>query len=157
MIRSLVQFTEEGARGVAALDADGIARRIPAVRGTLELAQKAMAARQSLAGLAGELAGDTLDLATVRLLSPIDHDDPAHLLVSGTGLTHLGSAEGRDKMHRAASSGEQAANRRRALPECSRNVSTRATDRSLFRRASRSSCPTSPKMAARSRKSRAST
>lgn len=35
-----------------------------------------------------------------RLLTPIDHPDPAHLLVSGTGLTHLGSAEGRDKMHR---------------------------------------------------------
>lgn len=35
-----------------------------------------------------------------RLLAPIDHPDPAHLLITGTGLTHLGSAEGRDKMHR---------------------------------------------------------
>jgi hypothetical protein len=41
-----------------------------------------------------------VDLSAVRLLPPIDHPDPAHLLVSGTGLTHLGSAEGRDKMHR---------------------------------------------------------
>ena len=32
-------------------------------------------------------------------------EDPAHLLVSGTGLTHLGSAEGRDKMHKAAAAG----------------------------------------------------
>ena len=31
--------------------------------------------------------------------SPIDHPDPAHLLVSGTGLSHLGSAATRDAMH----------------------------------------------------------
>jgi hypothetical protein len=37
----------------------------------------------------------------VTLLAPIDHPDTAHLLMTGTGLTHLGSAEGRDKMHRA--------------------------------------------------------
>jgi hypothetical protein len=35
-----------------------------------------------------------------RILPPIDHPDPAHLLVTGTGLTHLGSAESRDKMHK---------------------------------------------------------
>ena len=34
-----------------------------------------------------------------RVLSPVDHPDPAHLLVSGTGLTHLGSADARDRMH----------------------------------------------------------
>ncbi len=34
------------------------------------------------------------------MLAPIDHRDPAHLLVTGTGLSHLGSAEGRDKMHK---------------------------------------------------------
>lgn len=42
-----------------------------------------------------------------RLLAPIDHQDPAHLLMTGTGLTHLGSAEGRDQMHRAAAAAEQ--------------------------------------------------
>jgi hypothetical protein len=42
----------------------------------------------------------------VRLLAPVDHEDPAHLLVTGTGLTHLGSAEGRDKMHKAAQAGQ---------------------------------------------------
>ena len=34
-----------------------------------------------------------------RVLAPIDHPDPAHANVTGTGLTHLGSAAGRDKMH----------------------------------------------------------
>jgi hypothetical protein len=41
-------------------------------------------------------------LAEGRVLAPIDHPDPAHLVLTGTGLTHLGSAEGRDKMHKAA-------------------------------------------------------
>jgi hypothetical protein len=36
------------------------------------------------------------------VLAPIDHPDGAHLYLTGTGLTHLGSAEGRDKMHREA-------------------------------------------------------
>jgi hypothetical protein len=35
-----------------------------------------------------------------RLLPPIDHPDSAHMIVTGTGLTHLGSAEGRDQMHK---------------------------------------------------------
>jgi hypothetical protein len=47
--------------------------------------------------------GDTVDYVAAlkegRVLPPIDHPDPAHCLVAGTGLTHLGSAEGRDKMH----------------------------------------------------------
>jgi hypothetical protein len=34
-----------------------------------------------------------------QLLVPIDHPEPARCLVSGTGLTHLGSAAGRDMMH----------------------------------------------------------
>ena len=41
-----------------------------------------------------------------RLMAPIDHPDDAHLIMTGTGLTHLGSAEGRDQMHRAAASAE---------------------------------------------------
>lgn len=41
-----------------------------------------------------------------RLLVPIDHpDEPARCLVSGTGLTHLGSAKNRQAMH-AATEGE---------------------------------------------------
>ncbi len=34
-----------------------------------------------------------------RLLPPITHPDPAHCLVTGTGLTHLGSADTRSAMH----------------------------------------------------------
>ncbi|MBD9373178.1 GguC protein [Rhizobium sp. ARZ01] len=51
--------------------------------------------------------GDTVDLekayAEGRLLSPITHPDPAHLHLTGTGLTHLGSAATRDAMHKKTS------------------------------------------------------
>jgi hypothetical protein len=37
-----------------------------------------------------------------RVLPPVDHPaEPARCLISGTGLTHLGSAQGRDRMHSA--------------------------------------------------------
>jgi hypothetical protein len=39
-----------------------------------------------------------------KILTPFDHPEPARTLVSGTGLTHLASAETRQKMHIA---GEQ--------------------------------------------------
>src|SRR5205823_2150995 len=47
------------------------------------------------------------ELAAGRIIAPIDHDDPAHLLMSGTGLTHLGSADARDRMHRMAVADKQ--------------------------------------------------
>lgn len=106
MIRSLVQFNRDGARGIAGLDATGHARVIDGAQTVLALATDAMVAGTSLADLAEQRAGAPLDLSGVELLPPIDHGDPAHLLVSGTGLTHLGSAEGRDKMHKAAADGK---------------------------------------------------
>ncbi|MDE1993837.1 MAG: GguC protein [Rhizobiaceae bacterium] len=48
--------------------------------------------------------GDTIDLekayAEGRFLAPITHPDAAHLHLTGTGLTHLGSAATRDSMHK---------------------------------------------------------
>lgn len=76
----------------------------PSVRA---LALEAIASGLSLAEAArakgkGAAADIVAEFEAGRLLAPIDHDDPAHLLLTGTGLTHLGSAEGRDKMHKAA-------------------------------------------------------
>ncbi len=101
---SLVQFrAADGARGVAALDATGAARIVKGATTVLALARTALADGVSLADAVTRAgSGDVLDLASVTLLAPVDHADPAHLLLTGTGLTHLGSAEGRDKMHRAA-------------------------------------------------------
>ncbi|MEO7415170.1 MAG: AraD1 family protein [Opitutaceae bacterium] len=63
--------------------------------------------RSFLSLIKAHVSGDTLDYDAVysgksnwRLLSPIDHPtDAAHCLVSGTGLTHLGSAKNRAAMH----------------------------------------------------------
>ncbi|WP_233410963.1 AraD1 family protein, partial [Rugamonas violacea] len=54
---------------------------------------------------AGAAAGASLlsyaDIAAAgRLLPPLDHEDDAHCFVTGTGLTHLGSADTRDAMHK---------------------------------------------------------
>jgi len=106
IIGSLVQFEYDGARGLAGLDAQASARIIEGAATTLELARQAVAAGVGLVEMAGRRAGDPLDLSSLALLAPIDHPDPAHLTVSGTGLTHLGSAAGRDRMHKAAAAGQ---------------------------------------------------
>lgn len=105
MIRSLIQFEKHGARGLAALAADGSARLVGGDGTTLSLAHEALAQGRTIAALAGERLAEPVDLAMVTFLPPVDHADPAHCIVSGTGLTHLGSAEGRDKMHKAAAAG----------------------------------------------------
>ena len=101
-------------RGVLAVDADGVARKLNGFASTYELAQAALKSGTTLAvtvaaRLADGRADERFDLkelqASNRLLAPIDHPDPAHLYLTGTGLTHLGSAEGRDKMHKAAAGG----------------------------------------------------
>jgi hypothetical protein len=103
MVFSLVQFAAgRGERGVAAIR-DGIARRVSGAHAVLELAHCALLAGRSLeAEIAARGLGEAIDLQAVTLLPPIDCPDPAHLMLSGTGLTHLGSAEGRDRMHRGA-------------------------------------------------------
>jgi hypothetical protein len=105
-IQSLLQYQQaSGQRAVAALDTQGQAFAVLGFTSVLALAQAAYARGESLAQAAGAALGAPLELDTLKLLTPIDHPDPAHLMVSGTGLTHLGSAEGRDTMHKAAASG----------------------------------------------------
>ncbi|KAB0610740.1 AraD1 family protein [Castellaniella defragrans] len=103
----LIQFIDTaGRRRVGMPAADG--RRIDVVRGvssTYELAMAAIGARRTLAAEIAARGRDPADesypdlLAGLRVLVPLDHEDPAHCLVTGTGLTHLGSAATRDKMH----------------------------------------------------------
>jgi hypothetical protein len=106
MVLRLVQFrTKDGARAVAALGNDTHGQVITGVTATYDLARKAIAAGISLQAMVETLGlGETVDireaLADGRVLAPLDHADPAHLVVTGTGLTHLGSAEGRDAMHK---------------------------------------------------------
>ena len=72
---------------------------------TYELAQAALDAAEPLDAFASSRAAPpAFDyphlLNERRLLPPLTHPDPARCLVSGTGLTHYGSASTRDNMHR---------------------------------------------------------
>lgn len=109
----LVQFRDEGGElRVAACDDAGAAHVVKGVATTYELAQAAIAAGIGLAEQVERNGrGDAVDLdaalAEARVGLPVTHPDPAHLIVAGTGLTHLGSADGRDKMHKAAQAAEK--------------------------------------------------
>jgi len=100
-------------RAVAALDESGRALRLEGCISTYELSCEALARGVSLEETArGRMTAETVNIggagAAARLLPPIDHPDPAHLYLTGTGLTHLGSAESRDRMHTlAAAAGAQ--------------------------------------------------
>lgn len=105
MAYRLIQFAENGTRGVALLGDYDAPMRVNGVETVLQLAQAAIDAGRSLADEAHDRLGDAIDLDRVDLLAPIDHSDSAHCWLTGTGLTHLGSAEGRDKMHQPAAGG----------------------------------------------------
>jgi hypothetical protein len=101
----------DGTRSVI-VDDGGSARFVNRVASTRELALQAIEAGVSIAEMVSRLgAGGEVDpgaeLAAGRIIAPIDHDDPAHLLMTGTGLTHLGSADARDQMHKMSATEKQ--------------------------------------------------
>ena len=101
----LVQFKDkEGDRHVGVLEGARL-RVIDGFPTTYALAQAAVARGLKLAALAALETGPMVVsydevAAAGRLLPPLDHADHAHCYVTGTGLTHLGSADTRDAMHK---------------------------------------------------------
>ncbi len=102
----LIQLLDDaGAPGVGVVEDDGRqVRLLREVASTYALANAALAAGARLEAQAQQLRGErVLDyaalLAAGRVLPPLTHPDPAHCRVTGTGLTHLGSAATRDAMH----------------------------------------------------------
>jgi len=102
----LVQFkTADGARQVGLVSEDGLSLQV--LRETTRVYDLALEAGE--AGIALEqmvrdrVGNEMVDYDRIivenRLLPPLDHPDPAHCTVSGTGLDHLGSAKARDEMH----------------------------------------------------------
>jgi hypothetical protein len=80
------------------------ARLVPGFNSTYDLAKAAIAAGTTVATLVEKQgAGDSVDLAVLaaegKLDCPVRHPDPAHMYLTGTGLTHTGSASARDSMH----------------------------------------------------------
>lgn len=107
----LIQLKDQRDERIVAAQLDGTVSRLGEVSTVYELATMAVERGATLSDLAMQLRTDEkVDLASAeadgRLLPAIDHPDPARLHLTGTGLTHLGSAEGRDKMHKKAAAGE---------------------------------------------------
>ena len=100
----LIQFSDAGHTRVARVDANGAVSPLSAVETIWQLARKALNEQRTLEQVvSGEAVGAPLDYGVLlnegRILPPLTHPDPSHCLVSGTGLTHLGSAAARDMMH----------------------------------------------------------
>jgi hypothetical protein len=111
---NLIQFFDaNGQRAVGAVDESDTARIVNGATSVYALAMTALTRQGGLGALVAEMGlGETVDRAAIlaegRMLAPIDHPDPAHLYVTGTGLTHLGSAATRDAMHTANSGASEA-------------------------------------------------
>ena len=102
----LVQFlAENGERRVGRVEENKDVLRI--LKDTVRIYDLAMEAGRSNIDLKtivmDRLGEQTIEyeqvIAGKQILPPLDHPDPAHFHVSGTGLTHLGSAETRAAMH----------------------------------------------------------
>jgi len=111
-VARLVQLERGPRRRVALVDEPKL-RMLDDCDSVYALAQSALGAAKSLTTLVEERTTDeALDydpvyegLSPWRLLVPVDHpSEPSSLLVSGTGLTHLGSAKERQAMHGLAES-----------------------------------------------------
>jgi hypothetical protein len=106
MVR-VVQIADGAVRRVALVDEPHV-RVLEGVDSVYELAQLAIAQSTPLSAMVQRLAtGAALDYDAVyagagpwRLLTPIDHPgEAARCVLSGTGLTHVGSARDRNAMH----------------------------------------------------------
>jgi hypothetical protein len=109
-LRVVQLLTDDGRRAIAASDG-ARARIVKGIRSVYELAQAAILAHSTL-GEAIDSAGcgEEIDLEAAlqsrRILPPIAHPDAARVFLTGTGLTHLGSADARDRMHAAQTAEE---------------------------------------------------
>jgi len=100
----LLQFTDRGGARVGRVEPNGAVSPLARFESTWQLARKAIAEQKTLEQVVSEEPLDAVIpyaelLNSGQLLPPLTHPDPAHCLVAGTGLTHLGSATARDSMH----------------------------------------------------------
>ncbi|MHA7773840.1 AraD1 family protein [Roseibium sp. M-1] len=105
------QILDEGGNQAVVVRSGSEASVLKGVASTYDLVQEAIAKGQSLTEcIRGHELGAAVDLeklaAEGRLLLPITHPDAAHMHLTGTGLTHLGSAATRDAMHAKAKADE---------------------------------------------------
>lgn len=104
----LIQLLDDAGRArVGVVDANGESvRLLDGYDSTHALASAAIAGSETLDALAARSPGEArlrywVLLRERRVLPPLLHPDAAHCHVTGTGLTHLGSASTRDAMHKS--------------------------------------------------------
>ncbi|WP_110675462.1 AraD1 family protein [Salinicola sp. RZ23] len=102
----LIQCRHDGRLTVGLVVNAGSVQVVAAEEGVYGLARQAIAEGRPLSEVVEAALTETrLDYAALvdngELLPPLTHPDPAHWLVTGTGLTHLGSADTRSAMHAA--------------------------------------------------------
>lgn len=110
----LIQYMRNGDRRLGAVDGDQVIdlTKIGGWHTTLELAAHALTINSTLLDVVSR-AASSCDVRPIlysqlweaspdqdsHLLLPVDHPDPHHVFVTGTGLTHTGSMQSRDQMH----------------------------------------------------------
>ena len=108
----LIQFEDSNnKRRVGRVDGQSVS----AVKGTSSARLLALDAIAHGIGLREEVARRGTDeifeyeslLTQGKVLPPLDHEDPAHCLIAGTGLTHMGSAAARSEMHAKVQGNEE--------------------------------------------------
>lgn len=102
---NLVQLINANGKRRVAVRVGNEFRHVKQTRSVLELAHVAIDAGIGIATVVESRGlGKAIDVAAAyaegRLLAPVDTHDPSHIHLTGTGLTHLGSASTRDAMHR---------------------------------------------------------
>jgi hypothetical protein len=102
----LAQFLDKGGgRSVGIVSDDGASLAVVGgVCSVYDIAMEAIRRRSTVEAVARDWrTQEAVSYAAVvgerRLLPPLDHTDPARWLITGTGLSHLGSAAARDAMH----------------------------------------------------------
>ncbi len=106
-LRLLQMLDGHGERIVVAATAATTGRRVKNATSVYVLASEAIAANRPLTSVLDKHGyGEEIDLLAAlsgkRILPPVDHADSARVFLTGTGLTHLGSADARDRMHAKA-------------------------------------------------------
>jgi hypothetical protein len=102
----IVQYTDHDGKRAVGLLRDGKVTAIAGYQRVTDLAAAAASHGKTIADLGATASGLSIAFDHLvqegRILPPVDHADPSHCLVTGTGLTHLGSAAARDEMHKKA-------------------------------------------------------